>query len=113
MSAVNLPPIPACHLTQTLTAYRPDPTSDYGGAFLDPVTIARVRFERSEALNPGEYKLADGAKGRIWVDARNTVGACRLPAGTKVVIDGEVLHVLSCTEYRPFDELHHWEVDVG
>lgn len=107
-----LAPIPLELLPDSITVAKPDTTASYGGKFLDPVEIAHVRYERAEALNPDTIKLADGASGRIWVDAANSAGAFRIPAGSKVVLGGETLHVVSCAEFRPFGPVHHWELDV-
>ncbi len=90
----------------------PDTESDYGGAFLDPVTITRVRFERKEALNPSVYKLADGSQGRIWIDAVNSEGAFEVPKGAKVQIGNASMQVIACETYKVAGSVHHWEADV-
>lgn len=105
-------PIPLELLPDTMTVAAPDTGADYGGKYLEPVTVAHVRYERAEALNPSAIKLADGASGRIWVDARNSAGAFLIPAGSKITLNGDTLHVISCVEFRTFGALHHWEVDV-
>lgn len=107
-----LAPIPLDLLPDSMTVAKPDTTANYGGKFLKAVEIAHVRYERAETLNPDTIKLADGASGRIWVDAANSAGAFRIPAGSKIVLGGETLHVVSCAEFRPYGPVHHWELDV-
>lgn len=108
----KLNPIPLELLPDSMTVALPNTAANYGGKFLDPVEIPHVRYERAETLNPDTIKLADGASGRIWVDAANSTGAFRIPAGSKIVLGGETLHVVSCAEFRAFETVHHWEVDV-
>jgi len=107
-----LAPIPLDLLPDSMAVHQPDTTANYGGKFLDPVTVTHVRYERAETLNADTIKLAGGASGRIWVDAANSSGAFRIPVGSKIVLDGETLHVVSCAEYRPYGPVHHWELDV-
>ena len=107
-----LPPIPLYLLPDSMTVEQPDTTSYYGGAFLKAVEISHVRYEREETLDSNTVKLADGASGRIWVDAANSSGAFRIPVGSKITLGGEVLIVVSCAEFRPFGPVHHWEIDV-
>ncbi len=105
--------IPLKYLPHTLEVSLIDESADYEGEYLEPFTIEHVRFERVEALNETDYKLADGAKGRIWIDAINSSGACDLPVGAKVVIDNQNMRVLTATPYFVSKDIHHWEVDVG
>ena len=108
----RIDPIPVEHMPDTMTVEAPDTSASYGGKYLEPVTVEHVRYERAEALNPSAIKLADGASGRIWVDAVNSAGAFRIPSGSKIKLNGDTLHVVSCVELRPFGAVHHWEVDV-
>lgn len=105
--------IPKSLLPDTAEVHAPDPDALYDGVFLPPHTIGHVRFERVEALNPTQYSLADGAKGRIWVDAVNSDGAFEIIKGSKVVVDGETMQALSVATYKTGAKVHHWEVDVG
>lgn len=105
-------PIPQSVMTETMQAFLRDPESDYEGAWLDPVTIEHVRFERAEQLANTSYKLSDGAAGRIWVDAVNSKGAFKVPMGSKVVIGGESFIVDKCMTYKCGSRVHHWELDV-
>lgn len=106
-------PIPRALLPHDVEVSAPDPDAAYEGAYLEPRTVRRVRFERAEALNPSAYKLADGAKGRIWMDARNSEGAFEVPVGSKVEVGGRTAKALSCTPCFAGAKVHHWEVDVG
>ena len=105
--------IPLKYLPHTLEASLLDESADYEGEYLESFAIEHVRFERAEALSETDYKLADGAKGRIWIDAANSRGACELPVGAKVVIDNQNMRVLTCTPYFASSAIHHWEVDIG
>ncbi len=106
-------PIPKILMPHTIEVSVPDPDADYEGEYLSPFKIEHVRFESVEALNPASYKLTDGAKGRIWIDSVNSKGACTLPLGAKVEMDGMNATVLSCTPCFAGSNVHHWEVDVG
>ena len=105
--------IPKPLLPSDMDVYLVDPDSKRGGVYLEPFTIGRVRFESSEALSVTDYSLTDGASGRIWIDAVNSVDPQEVPAGSKVVIDGQKLHVLTCATYRIGRRIHHWELDVA
>jgi len=107
-----LVPIPLYLLTDTMTVETPDTTSAYGGKFNKAVTVGNVRLERAEVLNPSTFRLADGAKGRVWVDAVNSPGAFDVPVGSRVTIGGEVFTVAACVALRPLGEVHHWELDL-
>lgn len=106
--------IPLSELRDDLEVRLPDPKAQYGGEYLDPVTIEHVRFERKEALNPNVYKLADGAQGRIWIDAVHSVGAFEVPKGAKVSVPGKTdsMQVIVCAPYDVRGRIHHWEADV-
>ena len=106
--------IPLRELPHDMTVRVPDPEAAYGGEYLDPVEIRHVRFERTEALNPRAYALADGAQGRIWIDAANSEGAFEVPKGSKIDVLGraEGMQAASCTAYEIAGRVHHWEVDV-
>ena len=110
---MNVSPIPVELLPDDMTVWPPDPTAPYEGEYLDPLVIRRVRVESAEALSPTYYKLADGAKGRAFIDAVNSGGAFGPETGSKVEVRGRDYTVLSCIEFRPFGAVHHWEVDLG
>ena len=107
-----LVPIPLYLLTDTMTVEAPDTSAAYGGAYLKAVTVTNVRFERAEVLNPNNFRLADGAKGRVWVDAVNSGGAFEVPVNSRVTIDGDTFFVVACAALRPLGNVHHWELDV-
>ncbi|MEG1907222.1 MAG: minor capsid protein [Gordonibacter sp.] len=106
--------IPLSELTDSLEVRIPNPQAEYGGEYLDAVTIEYVRFERKEALNPRIYKLADGAQGRLWIDAVNSAGAFEVPKGSKVSVPGKAknMQVIVCVPHELRGRVHHWEVDV-
>ena len=104
--------IPRSVLCDEMEVSVPD-ESGYGGEYADPVTVSHVRLERAESLAQAGYKLADGASGRIYVDALNSEGAFRIPVGSKVSLGGDEYQVLSVDECRAYGPgVHHWEVDV-
>lgn len=108
--------IPVKYLPHQMTVRVLDPNSDYEGEYLKPYTINNVRFEPIEALNENDYKLSDGAKGRVFIDAINSKseGDLAVPVGAKVDVgDTTGMRVLTCTPYSISNEIHHWEVDVG
>lgn len=91
-----------------------DENAEYEGVYLEPYVIDHVRFEPAESLTPNNFRLADGAKGRIFIDAVNSSGARRIPVGSKVTVDDyDDMRVLSCTACKGPRSIHHWEVDVG
>lgn len=106
-------PIPKRLMPHTIEVSFPDPDADYEGEYLPSFKVEHVRFESVEALNPASYKLADGAKGRIWIDSVNSQGACALPLGSKVEMVNMSAKVLSCIPCFAGRSIHHWEVDVG
>ena len=106
--------IPLRELPDSMAVRIPDPDAEYGGEYLDAVEIRHVRFERKEALNPATYKLADGAQGRIWIDAVYSTGAFDVPKGAKIDIAGKAknMQAVICVPYEIGGKVHHWEVDV-
>ena len=92
----------------------PDPDAEYGGEYLDAVRVDHVRFERKEALNTRAYALADGAQGRIWIDAARSAGAFEVPKGSKIDVTGKAknMQAILCVPYEIGGRVHHWEVDV-
>lgn len=109
-----LRPIGAELLPDSMTVAVPDPDAAYGGEYLEPVTVSNVRFEGAATLEATGYKLADGARGRIWMDAANSAGAFGIPVGSRIALRGEDFACLCCMPYEGFGgEVHHWEVDVA
>lgn len=106
--------IPLKYLPDSMTVRDVDESADYDGQYLEPYVIGHVRFEPAESLAPNQFRLADGAKGRIFIDAVNSIGARRIPVGSKVTIaDYNDMCVLTCTACKGPRSIHHWEVDVG
>lgn len=106
--------IPLRELPDAMAVRIPDSGAEYGGEYFDAVEIAHVRFERKEALNPAAYKLADGAQGRIWIDAVNSTDAFEVPKGAKIDVAEKAMNmqVVACIPYEIGGKVHHWEVDV-
>ena len=106
--------IPLKFLPDTMTVRELDTSTDYEGTYQAPYTIEHVRFEPVEAINQNAYKIADGARGRIFIDAVNSTPAKAPMLGSKVSINDALnMRVLTCTPYQGIDAIHHWEVDVG
>lgn len=105
-------PIPIRLLCDDMTVEVPDQDAAYGGHYKDPVTISHVRFERAEQISKRDYALADGATGRIFVDAVNSVGAFEVPIGSKVTIGDRRMAIIACNTYVGLSGIHHWELDV-
>ena len=77
-----IPPIPISVRTSSVQVRKPV-ESDYGGEYGEPETIENVRFEGVSAMVRDEYRLVDGAKGLLWVDATSK-GAFAIPEGCPV-----------------------------
>ena len=84
-------------------------------AFAEPVAVSPVRYDTASAIDPVSYRLTDGAKGLLFVDARNSAGAFEIPEGSLVSVDGRPDDVaLKVTRFETFfGEVHHWEVELG
>ena len=108
-----LKPIPPALLPHSMTVAVPDPDAAYGGEYLDPVEVAGVRYEGATGLETNGYRLAEGAAGRVWMDAENTDGAFDVPVGSKVSLLGHEFACASCRAYEgPSGKVHHWEMDL-
>ncbi len=107
--------IPIRYLPDSMTVRDMDGSADHEGEYLPPREVGRVRFEPAESLAATSYSLADGARGRVYVDAVNSTGAGPVAVGSKVDVAGrEGMRALSCAEMRSASgAVHHWEVDVG
>ena len=105
--------IPKHLLTDAMTVREPDPAADYAGKYLEPRTIGGVCFQRREQLGRTAWSLADGATGRVFMDAVNSVCAFEVPVGSRVEINGRAMECKACQAYGAFGFVHHWEVDVG
>ena len=81
-----IPPIPISVRTSSVQVRKPV-ESDFGGEYGEPETIENVRFEGVSAMVRDEYRLVDGAKGLLWVDATSK-GAFAIPEGSLVSVDG-------------------------
>ena len=88
------------------------------GEYGEPVTVEHVRFEEERQRPTGgyssEYQRYDGAAGRIFVDAENSVGDVP-PVGAVVSVDGGgEMAVRKVTAFRDFTlNVHHWEIEVA
>ena len=73
-----------------------------------------MRWQDAESLVRDGYRLADGAKGMLFIDATSP-GAFDFPAGSLLRIDGgEWCSASSVAPFRGFGtRIHHWEVQVS
>ena len=87
----------------------------YGEAWGEPAEIRHVRFQSYDVKLAEAYKLQDGSKGLVYVDAVNSDGAFEVPQGSLVSIDGgEPMQVVRCTRLEGyFGQTHHWELEVA
>lgn len=107
------PPIPRRMLTLKATVQVPA-EADLGGEFAEPAELDGVAFEPAQEVRQTSWQLQDGIRGTMFVDAVNTKGAFRIPAGSLVTIEGAPpVAVTSCEEYAAFGRVHHWEVGLG
>lgn len=106
-------PIPISVRTSSVQVRKPV-ESDYGGEYGEPETIENVRFEGVSAMVRDEYRLVDGAKGLLWVDATSK-GAFAIPEGSLVSVDGgEWLTAASVAPFKGFGtRIHHWEIQLS
>ena len=103
-------PIPLWLLGDSMLVSVPD---GHGG-FLEPVEIARVRFEREQSASGDAHRFADDGGGIVFVDAANSRGAFEIPVGSRVEIDGVSHYVRKCRRRDGFGAtVHHWEVEVS
>ena len=109
-----IPPIPLDLLPSTASVRVPDDAADRGGAFLEPVTVTNVRFERSANIRHTDYQLQDTTTGVLFVDALQSGGAFEIPAGSKVSVDGGPwMSVSRCRAFEEFSgQVHHWEIEL-
>ena len=105
--------IPRHMLTGSMTVKLPDPEADYAGTWAEERTVSGVCFQRREQLGRSSWSLAEGASGRVFVDAVNSAGAFEVPVGARVEIAGRSMECKACQAYEAFGRVHHWEVDVG
>lgn len=105
--------IPRHLLTDSMLVKLPDPEADYAGTWKEERRVGRVCFQSREQLGRTSWSLAEGASGRVFVDALNSEGAFEVPAGARVEVNGRAMECKACQAYRAFGRVHHWEVDVG
>ena len=107
-------PIPKRALPLTALVKVPDPESDRGGAFCEPVEIGHVRYEQTHSIRRTDYQLADGTSGLMFVDAANSEGAFEVPAGAKVSVDGGAtwMTVNASQRFEAFGNVHRWELEL-
>lgn len=86
---------------------------DYGGEYAEvPEVVDGVYFEPSASLSSSSYRLVDGCRGVLYIDAVNSAGAFAIPVGSLVEWEGEEMVAASVSEYRTPTEVHHWEVQL-
>jgi len=112
MGAV-MQPIPLSLLPDDMEVRVPS-ESDYAGEYADPVEVWHVSFVGAEEMARKGYVFSDGAKGLVYVDAVNSVGAFKVPVGSLVRIgDDEMSAVKTVACPGFFGAIHHWEIEVA
>ena len=112
-------PIPPVMLTSSMTWRAPSTEPGaMDGEYSAPVTVERVRFEEARQRATGgyssEYQRYDGPGGRVFMDARYSVGDVP-PVGALASIDGgRDMSVKRVETFRgPGGYVHHWEIEVA
>ena len=108
-----LTPIPKSVMPSSV-AVRVPVEGDYGGEYGEPQTITGVRFESAASLVRSDHVLSDGAKGLLFIDAVNSLGAFEVPVGSLLSIDGQEYAAAGKVDrYECFNgTVHHWEIEV-
>lgn len=111
--------IPKRLLRDRMVVLLPDPEADYAGEYAERREVRGVLFQGKAELGRSSWSLADGASGRVYIDAQNSQGAFAPPVGARVEVSGPgisgtlAMEVKACAPYCGLRGLHHWEVDVG
>lgn len=111
--------IPKRLLRDRMVVLLPDPEADYAGEYAERSEVRGVLFQGKAQLGRSSWSLADGANGRVYIDAQNNQGAFAPPVGARVEVSGPgipgtlAMEVKACVPYCGLRGLHHWEVDVG
>lgn len=111
--------IPKRLLRDSMVVLLPDPEADYAGEYAERSEVRGVLFQGKAQLGRSSWSLADGASGRVYIDAQNSQGAFAPPVGARVEVSGPgipgtlAMEVKACAPYCGLRGLHHWEVDVG
>lgn len=111
--------IPKRLLRDRMVVLLPDPEADYAGEYAERSEVRGVLFRGKAQLGRSSWSLADGASGRVYIDAQNSQGAFAPPVGARVEVSGPgipgtlAMEVKACAPYCGLRGLHHWEVDVG
>lgn len=111
--------IPKRLLRDRMVVLLPDPEADYAGEYAERREVRGVLFQGKAELGRSSWSLADGASGRVYIDAQNSQGAFAPPVVARVEVSGPgisgtlAMEVKACAPYCGLRGLHHWEVDVG
>ena len=111
--------IPKRLLRDRMVVLLPDPEADYAGEYAERSEVRGVLFQGKAQLGRSSWSLADGASGRVYIDAQTSQGAFAPPVGARVEVSGPgipgtlAMEVKACAPYCGLRGLHHWEVDVG
>ena len=109
---MRVAPIPKSMLSGSV-GFRVPVEGDYGGEYAEePKTVTGVYFEPSEGLSASGYRLVDGCRGLLFIDAVNSAGAFKVPVGSLAEWEGEEMAVASVAEFRTPEGVHHWEVQL-
>ena len=86
---------------------------DGRGGYEQGVPVARVRFVRAQRAADDAHRSADAGAGTVYVDARTSIGAFEVPAGSRVVVGGHSHLVRECRRVCDlFGRVHHWELEL-
>ena len=110
---MNVPAIPKTLLPDTIKVRVPA-ESKYGGGYARAKTITNCRLDAKNAVMRGSsYVWVDGTTGLLFIDARNSEGAFEIPVGSLISVNGKPeVSAVQVDCYRPYDEVHHWEIQV-
>lgn len=110
-------PIPLSVLTQSMTWRPPSDDPDaMDGEYGEERTCSHVRYEPTRRRASGgyasEYERYDGPQGRIFFDARNSIGEVPCVGALVSVDGGPEMSVQGVVEYRGYRCVHHYEIEV-
>ena len=108
-----LRPIPISLMPDSMDVREPA-SGDYGGTYAEEAyTVVNVRFDANVPALETQYVMEEGARGIVFVDAANSLGAKEIPVGSLVTIRGDEMAVMNVHRFEDFaGHVHHWELEV-